>query len=74
MKNKLLHYLMLIVPITFMNEDFDELADYLAINYKPDFAKKIIFIAFTILCYYDSAVFSPGNDFNLEITLANKII
>ena len=57
------HYYVDFVPITFMNEDFAELADYLAINYKPDFAKKIIFIAFTILCYYDSAVFLPGDDY-----------
>ena len=57
------HYYVDFVPITFMNEDFAELADYLAINYKPDFAKKIIFIAFTILCYYDSAVFLAGDDY-----------
>ena len=45
------------VPITFPNEDYSELADYLEKNYKSDFANKIVFIAFTILYYYDSQVF-----------------
>ncbi|BDR60975.1 hypothetical protein [Lactobacillus xylocopicola] len=45
------------VPITFPNEDFAELADYLENHYKPDFANKIVFIAFTIMHYYESYVF-----------------
>ncbi|BDR60973.1 hypothetical protein [Lactobacillus xylocopicola] len=44
------------VPITFPNEDFAELADYLEKHYKPDFANKIVFIAFTIMHYYESYV------------------
>lgn len=45
------------VPITFQNADFAELADYLEKHYKKDFAKGIIFTAFTILYYYESVVY-----------------
>ena len=45
------------VPFIFPNEDFAELANYLDKNYKPDFAKKIAFIAFAIIYNYDSHIF-----------------
>ena len=50
------------VPITFPNEDYSELSEYLNKDFKPHFAKKIIFIAFTILYYYDSHVFLDDTD------------
>lgn len=51
------NYYLDFVPFTFPNEDYSELADYLDKTYKPDFAKKITFIAFAIIYNYDSHIF-----------------
>lgn len=56
------YYYIDFVPITFPNEDYSELSEYLNKDFKPHFAKKIIFIAFTILYYYDSHVFLDDTD------------
>lgn len=53
-------YIIDFVPITFpdadYNKDYPEFQEYLDKHYKSDFAEKIIFIAFTIIFYYDSSI------------------
>ncbi|BDR60974.1 hypothetical protein [Lactobacillus xylocopicola] len=56
------NYLIDFVPVTFQNDDFNDLAAYLEIHFKPDFVKKITFIAFTIMHYYESYVFLDNHD------------
>lgn len=50
-------YMVDFVPFTFPNEDYFDLEIFLDKHYKADFAKKIIFIAFAVMYYYDSQAY-----------------
>lgn len=50
-------YMIDFVPFTFSNEDYFDLEIFLDKHYKADFAKKIIFIAFSVMYYYDSQAY-----------------
>ncbi|MPW14624.1 hypothetical protein [Lactobacillus helveticus] len=45
------------VPFTFPDRNYAELDDYLETHYKETYAKKIIFIAFSLMYYYDCHVY-----------------
>lgn len=45
------------VPFTFPDRNYAELDDYLETHYKETSAKKIIFIAFSLMYYYDCHVY-----------------
>lgn len=55
--NETAAYLVDFVPFTFPNEDYFELEKYLEKSYKSKYAEKIVFIAFTLMYYYDCSVF-----------------
>lgn len=57
MDNKSIAYLVDFVPFTFPNEDYFELEKFLEKSYKSKYAEKIVFIAFTLMYYYDCSVF-----------------
>lgn len=57
MNNESIAYLVDFVPFTFPNEDYFELEKYLEKSYKSKYAEKIVFIAFTLMYYYDCSVF-----------------
>lgn len=61
-------YMVDFVPFTFPNEDYFDLEIFLDKHYKADFAKKIIFIAFAVMYYYDSQVY-----FNSIADVSNPI-
>ena len=50
-------YLVDFVPFTFPNEDYFELEKFLQKSYKAKYAEKVVFIAFTLMYYYDCSVF-----------------
>lgn len=51
------NYMIDFVPITFKNEDYAELEEFLDKHYRSEFANKIVFIAFTILYFHKSYVY-----------------
>ena len=51
------YYIVDFVPFTFPNEDYGILEEYLDKNYKKQFSKKIIFLLYSLMFYYDSHLY-----------------
>lgn len=51
------YYIIDFVPFTFPNQDYANFEDYLDKNYKEEFSKKIIFVLYSLMFYYDSHLY-----------------
>lgn len=51
------YYIVDFVPFIFPNEDYAKFESYLDKNYKKYFSKKIIFVLYSLMFYYDSHLY-----------------
>lgn len=51
------YYIVDFIPFSFPNEDYARFENYLDKNYKKQFSKKIIFILYSLMFYYNSHLY-----------------
>lgn len=66
------NYFVDFVPFTFPNENYWELEEYLEDEYKSEYAKKITFVAFMLIYYYECNIFLDEVDLPIYPDLEKK--